>query len=525
MTRLFLRFYIAVVAVLALAWFLQQQLSSAQYPAALVQLVEKAHRGNARLAADFLNSHGTDADTLASLQSKFDCPVRVVSTSELPAAAQRRLNRDESVVFYADARLGAGVAASLEAIGQSVALGPFPEFTHYEASLRGGIVLAVEALTAAPPGERDVVLQQLREQFEFDVRFVPVNSLAGREQFRLAQGDDVVFFPRDESSFVVTSMPGSSEVVQFGPFPNMADLERRVLGTTLAIVLLVTAVAIALLLRPVARQLRLVERTAESIAGGDLAARVDESRVYSSRPLAIMFNRMADRTESLLKSQRELLQAVSHELRTPLSRIRFAADLLESADDPEERSRRLRSVDAATEELDQLIGELLSYVRMDTIAEHTPTEVLNVPELLSELVDTQQTLCPAIEFCIAPDAADRDEQLLVDAVGFRRALGNILRNAGRFARHRVTVDAYREGGALVIDVDDDGPGIAESDRERVFDPFVRAEGLGKSHSGGVGLGLALVHRIVNQHGGHATALSNPSGGCRLRTTWPTADDV
>ncbi len=73
-------------------------------------------------------------------------------------------------------------------------------------------------------------------------------------------------------------------------------------------------------------------------------------------------------------------------------------------------------------------------------------------------------------------------------------------------------------GATIVDIDDDGPGIPESEREHVFQPFVRLQG--NSPDRGVGLGLALVKRILAQHGGSVEALTSPLGGCRIRTTWP-----
>jgi signal transduction histidine kinase len=94
-----------------------------------------------------------------------------------------------------------------------------------------------------------------------------------------------------------------------------------------------------------------------------------------------------------------------------------------------------------------------------------------------------------------------------------------LSNAGRFAKSRVSISAAAvANGATIIDIDDDGEGIPEADRERVFEPFVRLQD--SAPASGVGLGLALVKRIVAQHGGSVQALTSPLGGCRIRTTWP-----
>ena len=109
---------------------------------------------------------------------------------------------------------------------------------------------------------------------------------------------------------------------------------------------------------------------------------IDERRIRSAKPLAQAFNDMANRTEALVRTQRELLQAVSHELRTPLSRMRFAIDLIETAKTDAERRQRLDSLDMATEELDELVGELLSYVRMETTTPELDVEHVLLPDVL-----------------------------------------------------------------------------------------------------------------------------------------------
>jgi two-component system sensor histidine kinase RstB len=229
---------------------------------------------------------------------------------------------------------------------------------------------------------------------------------------------------------------------------------------------------------------------------------------------------MAGRTEALVRTQRELLQAVSHELRTPLSRMRFAIDLIETAKDDQERKRRLESLDAATEELDELVGELLSYVRMETTQPQLNREHVALQDALDVLIPKHAALCPSIQFHV-DESVGKQGVVVAERAGLQRALGNLLSNAGQFAKSRVMVSTERAEAATIVDVDDDGDGIPESDRERVFEPFVR---LGDSSNGrGAGLGLALVKRIVTQHGGSVQVLTSPLGGCRIRTTWPTRD--
>ena len=184
-------------------------------------------------------------------------------------------------------------------------------------------------------------------------------------------------------------------------------------------------------------------------------------------------------------------------------------------------SRRLQSLDAATEELDELVGELLRYVRLETTQPTLDLEQIALRDELGVLTPEHAALHPAVQFDV--DESVGDEQVVVaERAGLHRALGNVLSNAGRFAKSRVSISAASAAdGATIIDIDDDGEGIPEAERERVFEPFVRLQD--RSPERGVGLGLALVKRIVTQHGGSVQALTSPLGGCRIRTTWPARD--
>lgn len=224
---------------------------------------------------------------------------------------------------------------------------------------------------------------------------------------------------------------------------------------------------------------------------------------------------MASRTEALVRTQRELLQAVSHELRTPLARINFAIDLIRTAGNADERESRLNALDTAAQDLNELVGELLQYVRLETGLPQHASEGVDLLPVVEELIEKASLTHIEIEFQIGPTLARGDISVVADRNGVTRVLSNLLSNASRFARHRIVVDATIDSTETTIDVDDDGPGIPETDRERVFEPFVRLE----ESDSGVGLGLALVKRIITNHNGTVTALPSPLGGCRMRTFW------
>ncbi len=525
MTRLFVRFYLCVLIVLFLAWYIHGSVLKQRADADLALVIVTAHGGGARLVASELDAAQPEdrQRVLQKVREPFDYPVEVIALVDLPSSVQRQLRSGKDVAYFHSDK-GHCVVAVLSGGVEVVRLGPFPDYDlqEVEDQIGGWMRLTAYKLEAAKPGQRPTILQGLQRRFDIPIEIADRGDLPAWPAGRIVRGERVVFYTRDPAPndrwYAATPLSGGREVVHFGPFPSFERIEQKAATTTLALVLLPTALAIALLLRPVARQLRHIEHAARAIAAGDLSARVNERRVRSAKPLAQAFNNMATRTEAMVRTQRELLQAVSHELRTPLSRMRFAIDLIEAAKDDEQRRLRLEALNTAAEELDELVGELLSYVRMETSAPQLDGEPLAVQDTLDVLIPKYAALHPDIHFQSNVTADGEENIVVADRIGFQRAIGNLLSNAGRYAKSQVTVDVKSDEAFVIVDVDDDGSGILAAQRERVFEPFVR---LDDSATGrGVGLGLALVKRIVTQHGGSVEVLTSPLGGCRMRTTWP-----
>ncbi len=382
------------------------------------------------------------------------------------------------------------------------------EFT--ESALGGGARLASQDLLSGEFYERidpDIVerrLSNIQAQFTYPVQIVETwkLSLTPSEKKRLESNEIVL-----DGTGMLLSRLSQDHVLRFGPLPTYEGPSQMLVTVGLGLVMLLAAIGIAILLRPVALPLRDVERTAAAISEGDLSARIDPNRVPKGLALATAFNTMAERTETLLRSQKELLQAVSHELRTPLARIRFATDLIETAKSDEERQSRLRSVDSATQRLDDLVGELLTYVRLESDVPDAEPEPIELNSMFEQLVEMHAPLHQGVDFEI--QRVLPRVQVTADRRSLARAIGNLLSNAGRYAKSRVCVRAVQQREGVLIQVDDDGVGIPEADRQKVFDPFVRlTPGDGK----GTGLGLALVQRIAARHGGTVAVDQNAMGG-------------
>lgn len=241
----------------------------------------------------------------------------------------------------------------------------------------------------------------------------------------------------------------------------------------------VTALGCYPIVRRITRRIEDLQAGVEAWGAGRLDVRVTPRGEDEVAQLATSFNAAADRVSALVDGQRRMLASASHELRSPLARLRMAVELLDG--DEALKAGAARDI----EELDQLVGDLLLSSRAQAGA------MLRVEVDLGALVAEEAARVGA--------TAGGAGRVHGDAAMLRRLVRNLLENARRHGgpNVRATVD----GGRIVVE--DDGPGVAEAERERIWEPFYRPAGHHEGGDGGVGLGLALVREIARQHGGTA----------------------
>jgi signal transduction histidine kinase len=200
-----------------------------------------------------------------------------------------------------------------------------------------------------------------------------------------------------------------------------------------------------------------------------------------------------------------MLASASHELRSPLARLRLAIELLAEAA-PQQRALA-NEAGRDVEELDALVGDLLLASRLE--ARPPVREPIDLAALLAEEVQR----AGARDMSSGPAAYEGDPAAL------RRLVRNLLENAARHGRPPVEagVEAMANGWRIVVE--DRGPGVAESERERIFAAFYRPAGH-REGDGGVGLGLSLVRQIAQRHGGSARCEPRPGGGSRFVVELP-----
>jgi signal transduction histidine kinase len=283
-------------------------------------------------------------------------------------------------------------------------------------------------------------------------------------------------------------------------------------GWGLVLLLAVLFVAVAAgaypVVRGLTRRLESLKRGVETFGGGALGHRVDASGRDEVAALALSFNRAAERIETLVRSHQSLLANASHELRSPLTRLKMAVSMAEQADATQRAALR-REIDANIAELDVLVDEVLLASRLDAGA-------------VNDRVDSIDLLAVAAEEAARVDAVAQGRSCVVkgDEKLLRRALRNLLENARRYGAGEIEATVDRNArGEVEVRVCDRGPGVPESFRERIFEPFFRLPGHAE-REGGVGLGLSLVKQIAQRHGGSVRCDGRDGGGSCFVITLP-----
>jgi two-component system sensor histidine kinase CpxA len=299
----------------------------------------------------------------------------------------------------------------------------------------------------------------------------------------------------------------------------------------LAGVLLVAGVFCYWLARHITAPVLQLREAAAQIADGHLSARTPLAMHKRRDEIGVLgqdFDRMAGQIESLVAGQQRLLSTVSHELRSPLARLTLAAGLLRQCP-PQETAEYLDRIELETEHLDGLIAQLLTLSRIESGADSGQArERIDLANLLHEIAadgnfEARARPCMVslgpLEPCVTMGVTDQ----------LRRAIENVVRNAIRFTKvnSQVEITMGRQAAppqaTAVIHVRDYGPGVPDTDLDKIFKPFYRVLSDDGSTSSGSGLGLAITERIVRMHGGSVCAINAIDGGLLVELQLPLRD--
>lgn len=278
------------------------------------------------------------------------------------------------------------------------------------------------------------------------------------------------------------------------------------IGITLAgIVLFLNYFMVNKLLAPI----RLLRKGAERIRRGDLSYRVKSNRQDELGELTDSINHMADSLQSMLEAKRQLLLAISHELRTPITKAKLRLEFMP----PSEETEQLRE---DIDEIELLISDLIEAERLND--EHAV--LVTEPVQLAEYIASVARQFDSYEGGLIIETSD-DHEFLIDKLRIRLLMTNLLNNAIRHGeKNPLLVRVSFTGQQAIIEVKDEGEGIAEEHLSQISEPFYRTDNSRQRNTGGFGLGLYLCRLIAKAHGGELSIESKIGEGTHITVKLP-----
>lgn len=324
----------------------------------------------------------------------------------------------------------------------------------------------------------------------------------------------------ESSAFsIITRAPMRDLIIEVGPVTLFNWYPFNLIVSVVLISTLLISLGLYALIFPLERKLQLVQSGLNDISKGNLDTRVQIAGQDELARLSATFNAMAEHIKRLIEAQRELTRAVSHELRTPVARIRFAVDMLADTDEQDSREMQRDYIDEDIEALNGLIDEILTYAKLEEGSPKLDWTMVDIKDVIQQIVRETNALGKSIAISAQVPAtkivAEADRRYL------HRVLQNLAGNALRYAKSEIIISTWLKKGLVYISVEDDGEGIPEADREKVFIPFARLDDSRTRASGGYGLGLSIVSRITFWFNGHMQVDASPKlGGARFMMRWP-----
>lgn len=385
---------------------------------------------------------------------------------------------------------------------------------------KGTFFLLNKELKRLPEEERQSYLTIISASFGYPITLLNISSLSLTEEQKsyLEQGGILSNYDEQEGkAWFSQRLDQTNKAITIGPI--IMDTS----ATSDLMLNLFFFVGLALITFiwawPLSRGLGKLTKVATEFGQGNFEVRASTN---TSSPLIMLvrrFNSMAARIQRLIKSHQELSHAVSHELRTPIARIRFAMAMVREVDDAEQQAKYLKVMDDNIEELDGLVDELLTYARFDREEPDLEFLELDIVATINHVIEKFTLTHQHLEIqCI--NSNSEVIQCYFDQDAIERALDNLVRNACRYAKLKIQISIEQKDEQIFLFIDDDGPGVPKEERQQLFEPFVRLDQSRDRNSGGIGLGLAMVKRLIELHHGHAAIAEADLGGARFILSWP-----
>ena len=491
---------------------------------------EKMATGAFYLVSEGLGHQQTETQReywLSDASSLFGSTFRIVPTEKIDFSASelRRFENGETVVRYVTQPSYADVYHRLPDNGNVLTV-RISQVTEQQVRAMAVFLLDDLSYYITLPEKRQR-LAELEEKFSYPLSLSAIDTFnLDEDQLARLRRDEVVILLQDSNNSqgnssikIVIPSEINDMAILMGPIPLFNWFPLNLIISMVLISMFLISLGVYALIFPLERKLQLIQVGVNEVSDGNLDIQVQVIGQDEIARLSATFNAMTAHIKRLIESQRELTRAVSHELRTPVARIRFAVDMLADTEDEDSRFMQRDYIDEDIESLNGLIDEILTYAKLEEGSPKLDLEPVNLKELIEQIVRETNALGKDIKVVGNPPNAK--VTAVADRRYLHRVIQNLAGNALRYADGTIVISAWVKKGNAFVSVEDDGQGIPEADREKVFIPFARLDDSRTRASGGYGLGLSIVSRIAFWFNGTMSVDESPElGGARFVMTWP-----
>jgi len=371
----------------------------------------------------------------------------------------------------------------------------------------------INHLKDTPPEQLQITVDDLAEQFNVNL------ALENREDFAL---EEKVLAELDSIGLKVASDVEEYHLRSIPNHPNALlkliteiDVEQdRQLDVILTLLLYFgVSIAVVLWMLPLIRRLTKLTDVANKFGKGDLSVRVIPAKYSQINVVENSFNKMASQIEHLIEENRLLANSLSHDLRTPVSCFRFGLDASLGERDIDKKDEYLTRMEKDLENIEGMLNAFLDYASMERKGMHLDFHKTNLNDFVGALVKDLGPIVMQQDKQLTFSSEISSQEVNMDNVWVYRAFSNLITNAISYATTQVSVfltteyDVTNKASRAVCYILDDGPGIPDSELEKVFDAFVRLDPSRKRTGKNFGLGLAIVKRVIDWHSFNVSFMS------------------
>lgn len=363
----------------------------------------------------------------------------------------------------------------------------------------------INHLANVPPEQLHVTVEVLAEQFNVNLALESKEDFAFEERVIKELDATGIKVASDDEEYHLRSVPNHPNVLL--KLTTDIDIEQgRQLDVILTLLLYFgVSIAVVLWMLPLIRRLTKLTDVANRFGKGDLKVRVVPAKYSQINVLENSFNKMASQIEHLIEENRLLANSLSHDLRTPVSCFRFGLDASLGETDVVKKDQYLTRMEKDLENIEGMLNAFLDYASMERKGMHLDFHNTNLNGFLGALVRDLSPIAMQKDKQLAFSSDITSPEVNMDNVWVYRAFANLITNAISYSKSRVTLfltteyDSESKVSRAACYIYDDGPGIPDSELEKVFDAFVRLDPSRKRNGKNFGLGLAIVKRVTDWH--------------------------